>query len=110
MRKWCHEQRVLLVGTEKSVSPIGDCQSKSAAAGGDRPAIILDGNVTRDKLVWLYYDSDEPRFETICTHGTELNSIPGQASHAHPSTDKAGNCIAFNVAKDKRTDVWVVEI
>ena len=81
-----------------------------AAAGGDRPAIILDGNVTPDKLVWLYYDSDEPRFETICEHKTELNSIPGQASHAHPSTDKAGKYIAFNVAKDKRTDVWVVQV
>ena len=81
-----------------------------AAAGGDRPAIILDGNVTPDKLVWLYYDSDEPRFETICEHKTEWNSIPGQASHAHPSTDKAGKYIAFNVAKDGRTDVCVVEV
>jgi len=83
-----------------------------AAAGGGRPAIIIDGNLTPDKLQWLYYDSEEPRFETICAHGTELNTIDGytQATHAHPSTDRDGRWVAFNVAKDKRTDVWVVEV
>lgn len=81
-----------------------------AAAGGGRPAIVLDGNVSPNLLQWLYYDSDEPRFEVICEHNTELNSIPGQASHAHPSTDRDGKYIAFNVARDGRTDVCVVEV
>jgi len=82
-----------------------------AAAGGDRPGIILDGNVTKDRMVWLYYDAEQPRFEEICLHNTEWNSIENnQATHPHPSTDKHGRWIAFNVAKDRRTDVWVVAV
>jgi len=80
------------------------------AAAPDRTAIILDGNLTRDRLQWLYYDSDEPRFEVICEHGTEWRSLPGQLTHPHPSTDRQGRWIAFNVARDGRTDVWLVEV
>jgi len=81
------------------------------AAAPDRPAIILDGNVTPDRLVWLYIDGPEPRFETICEHKTELNSLPAnQATHAHPSTDRSGRWIAYNVARAGRTDVHVVEV
>ena len=81
------------------------------AAAPDRPAIILDGNVTPNQLNWLYLDSDAPRIEPICEHNTELNSIKNnQLSHAHPSTDRQGKWIGFNVAKDKRTDVWVVTV
>ncbi|MHC4563198.1 MAG: hypothetical protein ACYS8X_10555 [Planctomycetota bacterium] len=81
------------------------------AAGGDRPAIIIDGNLSPDKMQWLYYDSEQPRFEDICEHNTEWNSIASnQATHPHPSTDRAGKYIAFNVARDGRTDVCVVTI
>jgi len=80
------------------------------ASAPDRPAIILDGNVTSDRLTWLYYDGDAPRLECICRHGTEWDSLPGQLSHPHPSTDREGRWIAFNVARDRRTDVWVVAV
>ncbi len=81
-----------------------------AAPGGDRPAVLIDGNLSPNLLQWLYLDSDEPRLEVVCEHNTELNSIPGQVTHAHPSTDKAGKYIAYNVAKDMRTDVHIVTI
>ncbi len=80
------------------------------ASAPDRPAIILDGNVTSDCLTWLYYDGDDPRLESICRHGTEWGSLPGQLTHPHPSTDRGGRWVAFNVARDGRTDVWVVAV
>ncbi len=76
----------------------------------DRPAILLDGNVTEDKLTWLYYNQDEPRFETIATHGTEWRGIPGQYSDPHPQTDPTGRWIAYHVAKDGRTDICAVTV
>ena len=80
------------------------------AAAPDRPAIILDGNTTEDELQWLYYDSEEPRFEPIGVHATEWGSLPGQMSHPHPSTDSAGRYVAWNVAAGGRSDVCVTEI
>ena len=76
----------------------------------DKDAIILDGNMSDDRLMWLYLDGDEPRFEEIARHDTEWKSIPGQLSHPHPSTDKQGRWIAFNTAHAGRSDVWVVEV
>ena len=80
------------------------------SAAPDRPAIALDGNVSEDKLTWLYYDRDEPRFETIATHGTEWSAMPGQYSHPHPQADPTGRWIAYHVAKDKRTDIYAVTV
>ena len=80
------------------------------SAAPDRPAIILDGNLSQDELKWLYYDGDTPRLETIARHGTEWRTIPGQYSDPHPQTDRGGRWIAYNVAKAKRTDIHVVEI
>ena len=67
--------------------------------------IMLDGNVTTDKLVWLYYDQEEPRLETIATHGTEWGSVPAQYSHPHPQADPTGKWIVYNVAQGGRTDL-----
>lgn len=80
------------------------------SAAPDRPAIILDGNVTDDQLCWLYFDQETPRLEPIATHGTEWRSIPGQYSHPHPQADPAGRWIAYHVAKDKRSDVFAVSV
>lgn len=80
------------------------------SAAPDRPAIVLDGNVSEDKLTWLYYDRDQPRLETIATHGTQWRSIPGQYSDPHPQTDPTGRWIAYHVAKDKRTDIYAVTV
>ena len=80
------------------------------AAAPDRPAIILDGNTSPDKLQWLYIDGEKPRFEDIAVHGTEWNTLPGQVTHPHPSTDSQGRYVAFNVARAGRTDVWLVEV
>jgi hypothetical protein len=78
------------------------------SAAPDRPAIILDGNVTEDQLCWLYVDQDTPRVEPIVTHGTELRSVPGQYSHPHPQADPTGRWIAYHVARNQRTDIYVV--
>ena len=79
-----------------------------------RPALILDGEVSADKLQWIYYDEADtnspPRIEPICIHGTEWDSLPGQYSHPHPLTDASGNWISFTSAKDGRSDVYVVDV
>ncbi len=80
----------------------------SAMAG--RPAIILDGNLSPDLLLWLYYDREEPRVEVIARHGTEWNALPGQYSHPHPLSDPTGRWISFNAAHRGRSDVFVVAV
>ena len=81
----------------------------SAAAPG-RPAIILDGNLTSDLLLWLYYDAEQPRVEVIARHGTDWTGAPGQLAHPHPLADPTGRWISFNAAHGKRSDVYVVTL
>jgi hypothetical protein len=80
----------------------------SAMAG--RPAIILDGNITTDMLLWLYYDGDQPRVEVICRHGTDWGALPGQYPHPHPLSDPSGRYISYNVGERGRTDVYLVRM
>jgi hypothetical protein len=80
----------------------------SAMAG--RPAIILDGNLSKDMLLWLYYDGEQPRIEVIAYHGTDWGALPGQYSHPHPHSDPTGQWIAFNAAQRGRSDIFVVKI
>ncbi len=81
-----------------------------SAAGGDRPAIILDGHISQDRLRFLYYDAEDYRLEDICKHDTDWWSLPGQLTHPHASTDRAGKWIAFNTAHGGRSDIWLVEV
>ena len=74
-----------------------------------RPALILDGDFTKDRLQWLYYDRQEPRLEPICCHDTEWGSLPGQYSHPHPLTEASGRWVSYTAAKNGRSDVYVVE-
>ncbi|MAS35260.1 MAG: hypothetical protein CL610_14705 [Anaerolineaceae bacterium] len=80
----------------------------SAMAG--RPAIILDGNITNDMLLWLYYDAEQPRVEAIARHNTNWGALPGQYPHPHPVSDSQGRWISFNVGQSGRTDVCVVKV
>ncbi len=80
----------------------------SAMAG--RPAIILDGNLSDDLLLWLYYDRERPRVEVIARHGTDWGALPGQFPHPHPLSDPTGRWISFNAARRGRSDVFVVEV
>jgi hypothetical protein len=79
-----------------------------------RPALIIDGDFSRDTLQWLYYDTDankrpqRPRLEPIARHNTEWGSLPGQYSHPHPLTDAAGKWVSFTAARDGRSDVFAV--
>ena len=74
-----------------------------------RPALILDGDFSRDLLQWLYYDEATPRLEPICRHATDWRCIPGQYSHPHPLTDASGRWISFTSARNGRSDVYVVD-
>ena len=79
----------------------------------NRPALIIDGLFADDRLQWLYYDqpgNPKPRLEPICSHATQWGSIPGQYSHPHPLTDRAGRWISFTAAHNGRSDVYVVGI
>jgi hypothetical protein len=76
----------------------------------DRPAIILDGNVSDNLLVWLYYDAGMPRIEVIAAHNTEWGRPPGQFSHPHPLCDPTGTWISFNAAEKGRTDIFAVKV
>ena len=80
------------------------------SSASDRPAIILDGNLTDDLLLWLYYDSESPRVEIIARHGTEWKGAPGQLPHPHPQSDPTGRWVSFNACHDARTDVFAVAI
>jgi hypothetical protein len=79
----------------------------SAMAG--RPAIILDGNLCKDLLTWMYYDAELPRVEVIARHGTDWNGHEGQYPHPHPQSDPTGRYISYNVGGRGRSDVYVVE-
>jgi hypothetical protein len=74
----------------------------TAMAG--RPAIIVDGNVTNNMLLWLYYEKESPRFEVIGRHDTDWQSMPYQYPHPHPLSDPTGRWMSFNAA---RRDKWV---
>ncbi len=80
----------------------------SAMAG--RPAIMLDGNITNDMLLWLYYDDEKPRIEVIARHMSVWGALPGQFPHPHPTCDGQGKWIAFNRGQNGRTDVCVVRV
>ena len=80
------------------------------SAAADRPAIILDGNLSRDMLLWLYYDGERPRVEVIARHGTDWGALPGQYSHPHPLSNPTGRHISFNAAHRGRSDVFLVEV
>jgi Tol biopolymer transport system component len=75
-----------------------------------RNAILLDGHLTHDLLLWLYYDSEQPRLEVIARHGSQLGTLPGQLAHVHPQATPDGRFISFNAAHDGRADVYVVEV
>ena len=79
----------------------------------ERPALILDGDFSKDLLQWMYYDLGDPdqpvRLEPICRHGTEWGGLPGQYSHPHPLTDSSGQWVSFTAAKNGRSDVYVVD-
>jgi len=75
-----------------------------------RQAIILDGNVTKDMLMWLYWDAETPRLEPICRHATEWDSLWGQLLDPHPAADPTGRRIAFNAAHGGRSDVYTAEV
>lgn len=78
------------------------------SAAPDRPAIVIDGNVSPDQLFWLYYDEAEPRFERIAVHGSDWASLPGQLTHPHPQTDPQGRWIVYHVAQAGRSDIHAV--
>ncbi len=80
----------------------------SAAAG--RPAVILDGILSSDMLLWLYYDEERPRVEVIARHGSDWGALPGQYPHPHPLSDPTGRWISFNVAHRGRSDVCIVSV
>jgi hypothetical protein len=86
------------------------CHYGHVTSSADRPAIVIDGNITPDLLCWVYCDSDKPRVEIIARHGTEWGSLPGQQAHPHPLSDPTGRFISFNCARNGRVDVMVVEI
>lgn len=80
------------------------------SADPNRQAIILDGNVTKDMLMWLHWDTDTPRLEPICRHATEWDSLWGQLHDPHPAADPTGRWIGFNAAHGGRSDVFVVDV
>jgi hypothetical protein len=80
----------------------------SSMAG--RKAIILDGNLSNNLLLWLYYDEERPRVEVIAAHDTDWGYPPGQFSHPHPLSDPTGTWISFNKSEKGRTDVYVVRV
>ncbi len=80
------------------------------SAMANRPAIILDGNLTGDMLLLLYYDRETPRIEMVARHATLWGGLPWQYSHPHPQSDPTGRYISFNAVHGGRSDVYIVEM
>ncbi len=80
------------------------------AAMAGRPAIILDGDLSPDLLMWVYYDRSQPRVEVIAHHGTAWGTLPGQATHPHPLCSPDGRWISWNAAQRGRSDMFVVQV
>jgi len=76
-----------------------------------RKAIMLDGNITDDMILWLYYDDpSKPRIEVICRHGTNWGGHEGQYPHPHPQCAPTGDRIVYNAAARGHSDVFIVEV
>ena len=80
------------------------------SAMADRPAILLDGNLSDNLLTWVYYDQVQPRVEVVAAHDTQWGTVLGQAPHAHPLNSPDGRWISFNRALRGRTEVVVVRV
>ena len=80
------------------------------SAAADRPAIILDGNLSSDLLLWLCYGEEQPRVEVIARHSTDWGAMTGQFPHPHPLPDPTGRWVSFNAAHRGRSDVFVVQV
>ena len=80
------------------------------SAMANRPAMMLDGNLTPDMLLWLYYEDEQPRIEMIAQHSTHWNALPGQYAHPHPLSDPTGRWISFNAGYNGRSDVHIVQV
>ena len=81
----------------------------SGVAG--RKAIMIDGNITDDLILWLHYDDPaRPRVEIICRHGTNWGGHESQFPHPHPQSSPDGGRIVYNAAHRGRSDVFVVEV
>jgi hypothetical protein len=78
------------------------------SAAPDRPAIILDGDISPNLLMWLHYVHDQPHLEVIAAHNSQWG--PSQATYPHPLCDSTGTWLAFNVAQGGRSDVHVVRL
>jgi hypothetical protein len=74
-------------------------------------AIMIDGNITDDLILWLYYDDPStPRIEVICRHGTNWGGHEWQYPHPHPQCAPTGDRILYNAASRGRSDVFIVEV
>ena len=80
-----------------------------------RPAVIVDGNLTEDLLMWVYYDRPSPEVEIIARHGSDYLAMKQQAAHPHPQCDPTGRWISFNASRREwrvrcSSNVYVVEV
>lgn len=74
-------------------------------------AILIDGNhLSHGKLSYLHFGEDEPRIEDIVVHGNDWDGELGQRAHVHPQCDPTGRWIVYSVAKNKRSDMYVVKL
>lgn len=80
----------------------------SSLAG--RSSILLDGNLTPDRLVALDYDCNPPRLELLARHGSDKNSMPWQYAHVHAQADPTGRFVSFHQGKDGRADVYLLRL
>jgi len=76
-----------------------------------RKAIMLDGNITDDLILWLYHDNPSaPRIEVVCRHDTDWSGHEWQFPHPHPQCAPTGDRIIYNAAHRGRSDVFIVEL
>ncbi|MFA6962253.1 MAG: hypothetical protein WC205_15980 [Opitutaceae bacterium] len=80
------------------------------AALAGRKGIILDGDLAKDRLQLLDFETAGPCVETLALHGSDLGCMPWQYAHVHPQSDWQGRRVSFNRAVGGRSDVLVVDV
>jgi hypothetical protein len=78
-----------------------------------RNRILIDSLITPDLVCALDYSQARggmPPVEVLARHGSQVNALPGQASHPHCHLSPNGRWLSYNAADAKRADVYVVDM
>jgi hypothetical protein len=79
-----------------------------------RHSILIDGLIDSERFYALHLDdrdqAQQPQIELLGQHSTEWGSVPGQMAHPHPHLSPDGRWLAYNCARNQRSDVHLLDL